>query len=185
MADQTQNARRTIRRFAHELYPHPGEWEIQPLAQAVPYLYARAVGLNVHGTDWFDLWRPEHKQTEPERAELTIRLTTARTLEMVAARSAALHADALLQGLSGSEAWEWAESRAADETGEWVYERAVFYGVPVEQIKPYPVLAERDQHDHLDDPDARGWRTVHRIDGKESECPDCTETVSDSSGDAP
>ena len=24
---------------------------------------------------------------------------------------------------------------------------------------------------------AHGWRTVHRIDSKESECPDCTEEV--------
>lgn len=154
--------RRTIRRFAHELYPHPDEWEVQPLAEAVPYLYARAIGLSVHGTDWFG-------------AEF--RLAVARAMEMIAARSAALHADALLQGLAGTEAWEWAESRAADESGEWVHDRAVHYGVPVDQIKPYPVIDEPDHHDHYDEPDARGWRTVNRVDGKESECPDCTELI--------
>lgn len=170
-------SRRTKRRYAHELYPHPEEWEIQPLDDAVPYLYARFVGLSVFGSDWFDLWRPEHEKTEPERAPLTIRLTGARTLEMIAAKSAALHADALLQGLAGAEAWEWAEERAADETGECAYERAVHYGVPIDDIKPYPIVDEPDHHDHHDEPDARGWRTVHRIDGKESDCLDCTEPI--------
>lgn len=74
----------TKRKYAHELYPHPAEGEVRPLAVEVPYLYARAV-------------------------------------------------------------------------------------------KPYPCGPEPDQHDHLGDADARGWRTVNRVDGKESECADCCE----------
>ena len=39
--------RRTIRRYAHEMYPHAEEGETRALAVEVPYLYARAVGLDV------------------------------------------------------------------------------------------------------------------------------------------
>lgn len=170
--------RRTKRRYAHELYPHPDEYEVRPLEVEVPYLYAMAMGLEVFGTDWFGLWSPELKATDPERAQLTIRLTTERTMALIAARQRALLADALLQGMGGQEAWEWTESRYSEDP-EIVYERAVHYGVPVEQIKPYPVVAEVGHHDHRDEPDARGWRTVHRIEGKESECPDCTEPIED------
>lgn len=170
------STRRTKRRYAHELYPHPGELEVQPLAEAVPYIYARAVGLSVFGTDWFDLGRtPEARKDEDGNFRAEFRLANARTMEMIAARSAALHADALLQGLTGTEAWDWAESRAADESGECVYDRAAHYGVPVDDIKPYPVIDEPDHHDHYDEPDARGWRMVNRANGKESECEDCTE----------
>lgn len=168
--------RRTKRRYAHKLYPHPEEWEVQPLATAVPYLYARFVGLNVQGTDWFDLGRtPEARKDEHGNFRPEFRLASARTMEMIAARSAALHADALLQGLAGTEAWEWAESRAADESGECAYERAVHYGVPIDDIKPYPVISETEHHDHYGVSDIRGWRTVNRVDGKESECDECTE----------
>lgn len=166
---------KTKRKFAHELYPHPGEYEVQPLHKAVPYLYAIAIGMSTHGTDWFDLWRLEHKDTEPEREPLTRRLTVARTVEMIMARSAALHADALLQGLAGAEAWQWAEERLTDETGEIVYDRAMHYGIPVDQIKPYFVVAEPNHHDHCSEPDARGWRTATRTDGKESECAECCD----------
>lgn len=175
---------RTKRRYAHELYPHPGEYEVQPLDQAVPYLYARAIGLSIWGTDWFalgctdDARRDEHGQVRPE-----FRLTVERTHRLLMARSAALHADALLQGLGGAEAWEWAEERACDEAGEIVYDRAVHYGVPVDRIKPYPVLAEPDHHDHHGEPDARGWREVTRVEGRESECPDCCEPVEDEGAD--
>ncbi|MFI5426086.1 hypothetical protein [Aeromicrobium sp. UC242_57] len=95
-------------------------------------------------------------------------------MEMIYLRQRALLADALLQGMGGQEAWEWAESRM-DESGEWIYERAEHYGVPIEQIKPYPVVAERDRHDHHDAPDERGWQTSHRVEGKESECLECCE----------
>lgn len=163
----------TIRKFAHEFYPHADESEVRPLEVEVPYLYAMATGHNVFGTDWYDLWSVELKESDPDRAALTIRLTTARTMEMIYLRQRALLADALLQGLVGQEAWAWAESRM-DEAGEWVYERAEHYGVPIEQIKPYPVVDEPDDHDHRDEPDERGWRTLHRVDGKESECLECT-----------
>ncbi|MGH1563068.1 hypothetical protein [Mumia sp. DW29H23] len=169
--------RRTKRRFAHELYPHPGEGVVQPLAEAVPYLYALAIGFEIWGTDWHDLWRPEHKETEPDREPLSRRLAVARTLRLIDARSAALHADALLQGLTGEEAWRWAETRARDEEGGTVYDRAVHYGVPVERIKPYPVVEEPDHHNHVEEPDAHGWRISTRVVGKESECPECTEPI--------
>ena len=46
--------RRTIRRYAHEMYPHAEEGETRALAVEVPYLYAKAVGLDVWGTGWDD-----------------------------------------------------------------------------------------------------------------------------------
>lgn len=175
----TTATRRTIRRYAHELYPHAGEYEVQPLAQAVPYLYARAIGHEVWGTDWHDLGNtPESRRDEDGNFRPEFRLACERTNQMILARSAALHADALLQGLAGEEAWRWAEERANDETGEWVYERAVHYGVPVEQIKPYPILAEPPTHSHFSSSgNVVGHGIVTTIGMSESECPDCTETT--------
>lgn len=158
--------RRTKRRYAHELYPHPDEWEVQPLEVAVPYLYARAIGLDVHGSGWMESKTKEDYRAAGDRTSL-----------MIAARSAALHADALLQGLAGTEAWQWAEERASDETGEWIGERARHYGIDWNAIKPYLCGEEPNHHDHHDDPDAHGWRIVRRVDGKESECLGCTEPV--------
>ena len=43
MSDQIQPVRRTIRRYAHEIYPHGNEGETRDLAVEVPYLYARAI----------------------------------------------------------------------------------------------------------------------------------------------
>ena len=40
---------RTKRRYAHELYPHAGEYEVRPLAVEVPYLYAQ-VPTRFHAT---------------------------------------------------------------------------------------------------------------------------------------
>ena len=158
--------RRTKRRYAHEILPHGNEAEVRPLSVEVPYLYARAIGLELWGTGWFDApWR------DNEWASLA---TGGRTLALIDARRTALLADAMLQGLSGDAAWEWAESRMDDEGG-WIYERAEVYGVPFDDIKPYPCGPEPTHHNHYDAPDARGWRTSHRIDGRESECPDCTE----------
>ena len=62
---------------------------------------------------------------------------------------------------------------AYEQVGD--HDRAKHYGVPVEKIKPYPVLDEPDRHDHYGEPDARGWRTVTRVEGRESECPECCE----------
>lgn len=159
----TTTERRTKRRYAHELHPHGEEFEIRPLAVEVPYLYARAIGFEVRGTSWFDS---------------VSETTGARTTQMLDARSIALMADAMHQGLAGQEAWEWAESRM-DESGEWIYERAKHYGVEIDRIKPYPCGPEPDHHDHDGPADARGWRLVTRVQGKESECEECTEPVTE------
>ena len=157
--------RRTIRRYAHEMYPHAEEGETRALAVEVPYLYAQAVGLDVRGTGWYD------DKTDAGRDRDILR-----HIQLVAARHMALVADALLQGMAGQEAWEWADLRAWDETGEWVYERAMHYGVPVERIKPYPCGPEPDRHDHMASTgDVMGDGIITRIDCPESECPTCTE----------
>lgn len=154
-------ARRTKRRYAHELYPHPEDGEVRRLAVDVPYLYAQAIGLEVHGTGWLDI--------EP------MILAGERTNRLVAAREIALVADALHQGMTGDESWEWAQSRAWDETGEIVGDRATHYGIDYDAIKPYPCGPEPDHHDHRGEPDRHGWRLVTRVQGRESECEDCTE----------
>ncbi|MDQ0735153.1 hypothetical protein [Arthrobacter agilis] len=155
----TTETRRTKRRYAHELYPHPGEWESRPLDVELPYLYTRAIGFDVQGTSWFN--------TISER-------TGSRTAELIAARQIALMADAMHQGLTGQEAWDWAVERM-DDAGEWIYERAVHYGVDPSAIKPYPCGPEPEHHDHDEPIPGSRWSKVHRISGKESECPDCTE----------
>ena len=159
---------RTKRRYAHELYPHPGEWEIRPLAVEVPYLYAQAVGHAIFGTDWFTVFKGKGDKAGAV-------LTTQRTIAMIKAREEALLADAIHQGLTGDEAWEWAASRY-DEEGEWVYDRARRHGVPCDRIKPYPCGPEPDHHDHMASTgDVTGHGIVTRIDCPESECPTCTE----------
>ena len=146
--------RRTIRRYAHELYPHPDEWEVRPLSVEVPYLYARAIGLDVWGTAWID---------SPGRASFD------RILHLLEARQKALLADALLQGLAGDAAWSWAADRY-DETGGVVHDRAVHYGVPVSLIKPYPCGPEPDHHEHMASTgDVTGHGIVTRINRPESE----------------
>ncbi len=164
---------RTKRRYAHELYPHADEWEVRPLAVEVPYLYARAIGWDVQGTSWLD-----HPERGTEAYKTHLRETNDRLALMIGAGQRALIADALLQGLSGQDAWQWAEERCgADNLGEWIWERAVNYGVDPAAIKPYPCGAEPERHDHEAEPDARGWRTVTRVDGRESDCLDCCEPV--------
>ena len=156
----------TKRKYAHELYPHGGEYEVRPLAVEVPYLYARAIGLRFGGTGWFDApWRDNEWAREA---------TTTRTVLLIAAQSTALLADALLQGMSGDEAWAWAEERHDDE-GSWTWTRAQHYGVDPLAIRPYPCGPEPGYHDHYGEADVRGWRNVLRVDGKESECADCCE----------
>lgn len=155
----------TKRKFAYELYPHPDEGEIRPLAVELPYLYAQAVGWESFHSGWLDDKTPEGMQRGLEYIRT-----------MIAARFRALIADALMQGLSGDDAWKWAEERnQADNGGEWIWERAAHYGVDTQAIKPYPCGDEPDHHDHHDAPDARGWRIVHRIEGRESECVECCE----------
>jgi cytochrome c5 len=161
----------TKRRYAHELYPHPDEGEIRPLAVEVPYLYARALGFRVDGTSWFE---PFRDTTTGEVNREVAQRSGDRTNLMIYARQRALLADALLQGLSGEEAWAWAEEHD-DVEGEWVWERAVHYGVDPDAIRPYPCGPEPDHHDHWTPRDANGVRTLigHRVVGKESDCANC------------
>lgn len=163
MTDTTA-ARRTKRRYAHELYPHAEEGQIRPLTVEVPYLYARAIGMQVWDTSWFDMRGGDAGQVASQRMLL-----------LLEARQRALLADALLQGMSGDEAWGWAAERAWDETGELVSDRADHYGIPFDDIKPYLCGPEPEYHSHWTEPDEHGNRLGHRVDGKESECPDCTE----------
>lgn len=151
--------RRTKRRFAHELYPHAVEGETRHLSIEVPYLYALTVGLEVWGTSWFDC--------DPKES-------VARTIHLMESRRIAFLADAMHQGLTGQEAWEWADQCAWDETGEIAYERAIHYGVPVAKIKPYACGPEPDHHDHYSDMENRSGLTT-RIKGREDDCPECTE----------
>lgn len=162
-------ARRTIRRYAHELYPHPGEFEVRELATDVPYLYARACGLEVWGTGWHDLSSATASTDSWRRA-------ANRTMELIKARELAFVADALHQGLVGDEAWAWAQERASDETGELAYERAVHYGVDPTRIKPYPCGSTPDSHDHMASTgDITGQGIITRAPGSEDDCPTCTE----------
>lgn len=162
-------ARRTKRRWAHELYPHAEEGQTRALSVEVPYLYAQAHGLDIDETDWHDLLRGDQAQG---------RLAGQRTVQMIEARRAAFLADALHQGMTGDEAWAWVDARHWDYEGEAVWDRAKHYGVDPVQIRPYPILAERQEHDHWSEPDHRDWRTlVEKVNVPESECPDCTEPV--------
>lgn len=172
----TPTGRRTIRRYAHDLYPHPDEDKTLPLPQAVPYLYAQAIGHGTWGTDWGDLGRVPKTGEPANRAELA--LSSDRIMILIELRSRALIADALYQGMSGEQAWEWAEQRALDESGEIVWERAVHYGVPVEHVKPYPVLNEPDTHVHYGTSAGSniiGSGVITRIPCPESQCEACTE----------
>lgn len=163
--------RRTKRRYAHELYPHSEEGQTRPLSVEVPYLYAQAHGLDLQGTDWHDLLAGDRAHS---------RLAGERTTRMIEARRAAFLADALHQGITGDEAWAWVDARHWDYEGEALWDRAEHYGVDPEQIRPYPILAERQQHDHWSAPDAHGARTLlEPVRVPESECLDCTEPVDD------
>ena len=157
--EETPN-RRTKRRYAHELYPHGEEFGVRPLETEVPYLYARAIGADVRGTGWFAATMPE----SGDRMHI-----------MIDAHQIALMADAMLQGLTGQEAWSWAKDHQ-DEAGEWIYDRAVHYGVTPELIKPYPCGPKPDHHDH-NGPMKNGWCTVTRADGAEEDCHECTEPI--------
>lgn len=158
----TTTERRTKRRYAHELHPHPDEHEVRTLDIDVPYLYARAIGMELRDTGW-------QKASYSERGD--------RVVLMIQARQIALMADAMHQDLVGQEAWEWARSAATDETGEIVAERAVHYGVDLDSLKPYPCGPEPLRHWHYGPPDRRGGRPCFIIDGSEAACEECTEPV--------
>lgn len=154
----------TRRKYADELFP---EAEVDAcggsgkLSAELPYLYARAIGLEVHGTDWLDLHRNSDKAVQM--------LTVNRVEALDQARRIALLADAIFQGMTGQEAWDWADCRA-DEDGNEVRQRARHFGVDVAGIRPYPVLSEPDHHTHLD---PAGRQVLARV--KESQCPQCCE----------
>lgn len=158
--------RRTKRRYAHELYPMAKEGEVRPLAVEVPALYASALGHEVWETGWFAGIR-----TSGHRAEAADRMVF-----LVQTRQVAFLADALAQGLTGDEAWEWAAEYAAEESGELVWERAEHYGVRPEAIKPYPCGPEPGFHRHFADQENRSGVTT-RVDGPEDACPTCTEPI--------
>lgn len=154
--------RRTKRRYAHELYPQAGEWEVRTLEVEVPALYARAIGFDVQGTGWFAHVQPDSNN---------------RTHQMIDAHRIALLADALLQGLTGQEAWKWVEHRVGGEAVEWIWERASHYGVDPDKIKPYPCGPKPDHHDHLGPDLGMDWQTVTRAEGAEEDCEECTEPI--------
>lgn len=155
--------RRTKRRYAHELYPHAEEFEVRALEEEVPYLYALAIGLLPDGTGWHD--------ASPEQ-------TAARASEWLRARHLAHLADALLQGMTGQDAWDWATGRMQAQTDMYLLGRASHYGVDPDKIKPYPCGPTPEHHDHLEPhPQYENVQIVHRIPGTEDDCPDCTEPV--------
>ena len=155
--------RRTIRRYAHELYPHAAEWEVRPLSVEVPYLLARAVGLTTFGTGW---------TSDPVRH-------AARLGEAIASIEVALLADALQQGKTGDEAWDWAACGGDGQAQhELAFERAGHYGVPTGRIKPYDCGPEPKSHPHMASTgDVTGYGLVTIVDCPESECETCTEEV--------
>lgn len=156
--------RRTKRRYAHELYPEPKPDQRSDLHVTLPYLFARALGLDTWGTGWGDLPRTETRQS------------VSRIEEYVAAGQLALMADALTQGLAGAEAWAWVMDRSWDNMPEWLHERAHYYGLDLSLLKPYPCGTEPEYHWHntLTGDSTRGG-PMERVDGRESECPACTE----------
>ncbi len=166
MTTENAPARRTKRRYAHELFPHPDEGEARPLAVEVPYLLAMACGLDLKGTSAFtDAVTPK---------ELGDRVS-----RMVAAERLALLADALHRGLAGEEAWAAVPSDP-EALGETVWERAAAHGIDIDQIKPYGCGPEPDRHDHLSEPHIRNGitvRTVTFVQGRESDCEECTEPI--------
>ena len=160
MNDEDPKARRTKRRYAHELFPEGEMDEVRAVGVEAVYHYARAIGFDTQGTGWFDAGPGKHAE---------------RVQQLVTERQVALLVDAIAQGFTGQEAWEWAFWRAQDEAGEFIYERAVHYGIDPAKIKPYPCGDEPDYHDHRGPETITGWPILTRIEGKESECPECTE----------
>lgn len=156
--------RRTIRRYAHEVFPHPQEGEVRDLETEVKYLYAQWLGHELFGTDWFTLGDSD----DPVKR----RLTGLRTAHFIRLQQLALTADALHRGLTGQAAWEWVVKHH-DPESEVTYDCAAKYltDAEMERIKPYPVLEEIEPHEHVN----RTTRIVTYAEGKESNCDECTE----------
>lgn len=167
--DKDPAARRTRRRFAHELYPHGGEYEVRPLSVEVPYLLARAVGLDTWDTGWKLAPTAEYND---------------RVHQLIEARMLAFVADALLQGMTGDEAWAWASQMNEEPSGELLYDRAVHYGVEPEHIKPYPCGPTPQDHKHVSSSGySAGNGIVTMIKGPEEACEACTEPLALAGGD--
>lgn len=161
-------ARRTKRRYAHEIYPHADEWQVRPLALEVPYQLAMAVGASVFGTGWME---------DPASGRQ-------RVAEAMARIEIALLADALHQGMTGEDAWTWVACGGDGQAQhELAYERAAHYGVPINLIKPYPCGPEPQHHDHMASTgDVTGTGLVTRIDTPEAQCETCTQDASSTAG---
>lgn len=167
----TLEGRRTKRRLAHELFPHPDEGEVRSLAIDAPYELARAIGL--------DLDREWHELLDT-RNRADTRAATERTSAFITAARLALLADALHRGLAGQEAWEAAMGPSGDTLDEWVWLRACEHGIPVDKIKPYNILDGAKSHDHWTKPEGTGWWTLAaRLPIPEDDCMDCTEPIPD------
>lgn len=164
--------RRTKRRYAHELYPHPGEGESRPLAVDARHALAMAIGSQV-GREWHDLIGQGGESA---------RVATDRTMYHLALADVAFLAVALADGLSGQEAWDWAREARGDEVDELLYEAAERFGVDWDAIKPYPIREEPETHEHWTPRNAHGTKMLleYRVAGKESEREECTEPVPDS-----
>lgn len=166
MTTENALARRTKRRYAHELFPHPDEGELRPLSVDVPYFLALAIGLDTPDTSAFsDVVTPR---------ELGNRIARMLDVQLIA-----LLADALQLGLTGEAAWAHVP-RDGEARAEKVWRRAEAHGVDIDLIKPYPCGPEPDYHWHEGERHYRnGFASVAltRINVKESDCEECTEPI--------
>lgn len=119
----------TEKKFAHEIAPSPPETG-GTLDEALKHHYARAIGLDIADTDWVN--------APPKVAGL-------RTMLLCETRLVAILLDALHQGMTGDEAWEWAWVRAAQPEAEWARARAEVNGIDPDLIKPYPCGPEEQR----------------------------------------
>lgn len=112
----------TEKKYAHEIEPHPEEGETVRLDRLVRYHYAQA-----------QAWHLAFAESLNERGPA---FDFPLSQYLGHSHLAFLH-DALLQGLSGQEAADWASVRHHSESAELVWERADFYGLDPDAIKPY------------------------------------------------
>ena len=164
----TTEQRRTKRRYACELYPHSEDGESRDLATEVPYRIAHAIGMSSGTREWHELI---------DQGGDAARAAYDRTVPFLEAVTLALLAVALHEGLTGQAAWHSATRWAGDEAGEVLWGAAAQYGVPLHDIKPYPIRGEATTHEHWSEMNSRGWRTSIdlRVPGPESSCEQCTE----------
>lgn len=110
----------TNSKYAHEIVPHPEEGETTPLETLVRYHYAQAQAWHlsfaeaINGND-FDFPLSQY----------------------LGHSHLAFLYDALIQGLIGQEAADWASVRHHSESAELVWERGDHYGINPDEIRPY------------------------------------------------